>query len=435
LHDPTFEAEYHRFQSDPEQVSLAWLALLFTILSIAVTASSEDSPLLRELGRRNSARENTSLLTSRYRGAAMKCLEADHYLWRQNLNTLQAVILLIYGINHTHGQSWALLGTARNIALSLGCHVDPTVFHMDRVRVEERRRCWAGLNMLYTIQNTTLGNLDSTLTTSSVRPPLDVNDDEIIAGAEIPSSRTGLTQMSYLLLKFDQYDLCTRICRDVFGTADIPSYDTIQALDSEISALQEVLNYKYLFDAALPVHHAVQLNILFGYSHQLTLLLHRPVLWQKAADTRYTKENLLTSQRKCIESSEALLSIHRTLYEDESFRPYQWYNRGLGSFHAFHAAVCLAHICTSATGIDSSTKATLLGELKEALAIFESMAKTGMSVVCRKVAPVLKKLMCVTVLLCVSQLTSEQCHHSFTREPALICFYGLRQPSPTCIEP
>ncbi|KAI8655259.1 Zn(2)-C6 fungal-type domain-containing protein [Fusarium keratoplasticum] len=392
LHDPTFEADYRRFQSDPEQVSLPWLALLFVILSIAVIALPEDSPLLRELGRRNSSLENTSLLSSRYRGAAMKCLEADHYLWRHNLNTLQAVILLIYGINHTHGQSWALLGTARNIALALGCQIDPTVFGMDRIRAEERRRCWAGLNMLYTIQNTTLGNLDSTFTPSSVKAPLDVNDDELVAGFDVPVSRNGPTQMSYLLLKFDLYGLCTRICSEVFGALHVPSYNTIQALDSEISALQEVLNYKYLFDTALPVHHAVQLNILFGYSHQLTLLLHRPILRQRTADMRYTRENLLTSQRKCIESSQALLSIHRTLYEDAMFRPYQWYNRGLGSFHAFHAAVCLAHICTSGMSVEASTKDVLRRELQGALEIFEQMAKTGMSAVCQKATPVLKKL-------------------------------------------
>ncbi|KAM5350909.1 hypothetical protein ACJ41O_003632 [Fusarium nematophilum] len=392
LHDPTFETDYRRFQSDPDKASLAWLALLFVILSISVTSLPEDSPLLRELGRRNSALENMSLLSSRYRAAAMKCLEADHYLWRHNLYTLQAMVLLIYGINHTHGQSWALLGAARNIALSLGCHVDPAAFQMDRIRVEERRRCWAGLNMLHTIQNTTLGNLDSTQTTSDAQPPLDVNDDELVAGIEVPASRSEPTQMSYLLLKFDLYGLCSRICTEVFGSSHAPSYDVIQDLDSEISALQEVLNYKYLFDTALPMHHAVQLNILFGYSHQLTLLLHRPILRQQ--DTRYTKDSILSSQRKCIESSQALLGIHRTLYKDPAFRPYQWYNRGLGSFHAFHAAVCLAHICIS-SGVDDSTKAALSCELQESLTVFEQIAKTGMSAICRKATPVLKKLLYV----------------------------------------
>ncbi|RSM03751.1 hypothetical protein CDV31_010370 [Fusarium ambrosium] len=246
---------------------------------------------------------------------------------------------------------------------------------------------------------------NSTFTPSSVKAPLDVNDDELVAGFEVPISRNGPTPMSYLLLKFDLYGLCTRICSEVFGSLRAPSYDAIQALDSEISALQEVLNYKYLFDTTLPVHHAVQLNILFGYSHQLTLLLHRPILRQRTADMRYSGENLLRSQRKCIESSQALLIIHRTLYEDAMFRPYQWYNRGLGSFHAFHAAVCLAHICTSGMSVDASTKDALRRELQGSLEIFEQMAKTGMSAVCQKAAPVLKKLLYVPQLTTFLKLT------------------------------
>jgi hypothetical protein len=372
---------------------LPWLALLFSILSIAVIALPQDSPLLRELGKRNSAPDNMSLLTSRFRGAAMKCLEADHYLWRHNLNTLQALVILIYGINHTHGQSWALLGAARNIALSLGCHVDPTIFQMERIRVEERRRCWAGLKMLYTIQNTTLGFLDAAHIPSTVRPPLDVNDNELVAGYQIPQYRDGPTQMSYLLLKFELYDLCTRICSQVFETSRTPAYDKVEALDAEISAMRETLNYKYVFDVSTVAHHSVQLNILFGYTHQLTLFLHRPVLRQGASG--YTTENWLTSQTKCIDSSKELLGIHRTLHENPSFLPYQWYNRGLGSFHAFHAAVCLAHICMSGTSLDTATKTSFAELIRDSLPVFRHFMKTGVSAICTKATPVLEKLLYV----------------------------------------
>ncbi|CAH0028549.1 unnamed protein product [Clonostachys rhizophaga] len=391
LHDPTFETDYRLFQSDPEKVSLSWLALLFVIMSIAVTALPEDSPLLHQLGHRNSPLENTSQLNNRYRSAAMRCLDADHYLWRHNLHTLQALVLLVYGINHTHGQSWALLGTARNIALALGCHVDPTVFQMDRIRVEERRRCWAGLNMLYTIQNTTLGNLDSTPTPSSANPPLDVNDDELVAGIEIHASRGGPTQMSYLLLKFDLYRLCNRICSETFGSPHPPSYNQILDLNSEISAFQEMLNCKYLFSSTQPMYHAAHLNILFGYSHQLVLLLHRPIL-QARAQGRYSEQNVLSSRGQCIESSKALLGIHRTLHEDQAFKPYRWYNRGLGSFHAFHAAVCLAHIYIS-FDLDAAAACPLYCDVQDCLEIFEQVAKSGMSPICRKAIPILKKLL------------------------------------------
>ncbi|KAG4291706.1 hypothetical protein FPRO06_12959 [Fusarium proliferatum] len=368
LHDPTFEIDYLRFQSDPEKVSLPWLALLFAILSIAVIALPQDSPLLRELGKRKSVLDNMSLLSSRYRGGVMKCLEADHYLWRHNMNTLQTLVILIYGINHTHGQSWALLGAARNIALSLGCHIEPTVFQMDPIRAEERRRCWAGLKMLYTIQNTTLGILDATHIPSTVKPPLDVNDNELVVGYHIPQSREGPTQMSYLLLKFELYDLCTRICSHVFESSRTASYDKVQALDAEIVAMREKLNYKYLFDVSIAAHHSVQLNILFGYTHQLTLLLHRLVLRQGASG--FTREDWLSSQTKCIESSKELLGIHHTFHENPNFHPYQWYNRGLGSFHAFHAAVCLAHICMSGINLDSSTKNSFQELIRDSLQVF-----------------------------------------------------------------
>ncbi|KAK7572270.1 hypothetical protein V3481_017465 [Fusarium oxysporum f. sp. vasinfectum] len=393
LHDPTFEMDYLRFQSDPEKVSLPWLALLFAILSIAVIALPQDSPLLRELGKRNSVLDNMSLLSSRYRGGVMKCLEADHYLWRHNLNTLQALVILIYGINHTHGQSWALLGAARNIALSLGCHIEPTIFQIEPISVEERRRCWAGLRMLYTIQNTTLGILDATPIPSTVNPPLDINDDELVVGYQIPESRNGPTQMSYLLLKFELYDLCTRICSQVFETSRTLTYDKVQALDAEISAMREKLNYKYLFDVSIAAHHSVQLNILFGYTHQLTLLLHRPVLRQGAAG--YSLEDWLSSQIKCIESSKELLGIHRVLHEDPSFYPYQWYNRGLGSFHAFHAAVCLAHICMSGKNLDPPTKTSFQKLVRDSLHVFRYFMETGISAICNKATPVLEKLLAI----------------------------------------
>jgi hypothetical protein len=122
-------------------VSFSWLALLFYILSISVTALDEESTLPYDLGWNDSMMNNIASLQSRYRMAAMQCLAADQYLWKHNMQTLQALILLIYGINHSHGQTWALLGTSYNIALSLGCHIDPDAFGLDIVQCEERRRC------------------------------------------------------------------------------------------------------------------------------------------------------------------------------------------------------------------------------------------------------------------------------------------------------
>ena len=399
LHDPTFDAEYDRFRTDPDDVSLSWLALLYAVLSVAIMAVPEDNSLLQELGRRQNMSENMQLLSSRYRTAAMKCLEADHFLWRHNLYTLKALVILIYGINHTHGQSWALLGTAKNIALSLGCHVDPDAFDLDLVVAEERRRCWAGLNMLYTIQNTTMGNLDSTHAPSNVKLPLDIDDDQLTKGVTVPTSPAfGPSQMSYLLSKFELYGISTRICSKLFQQDGRPTYDTITSLDMEIGAKQDSINYKYLLDTAtstLPDYHAVHLHILFGYSHQLILLLHRPVLIHHSyanTDGFYTRDQILKSQSRCLESSRALLGIHQVLHNDETYRPYRWYNRGLGSFHAFHAAVFLAYVCVAGLDLDCSTIDGLQQELRDAVWVFEQLGKSGLSNICLKATPILRKL-------------------------------------------
>ncbi len=398
MHDPTFRNEYARFQADPKTVSLSWLALFFAVLGVSVIALDEESNLLRDLGRGSCASKNVATLTSRYRAAALQCLEADHYLWRHNLHTLQALIILIYGINHTHGQSWALLGLAKNIAYSLGCHVDPDTFGLPLLEAEQRRRCWATLSMLYTVQNTALGNLDPVPLPTNVKLPLDLDDDKLMEEVNMTvTAREGPSQMSYVIYKFRLYDLCSRICALLFSNRESISYDSILELEADIAAQQDVWNVQYLADAqrpAFPEHHAVHADILFGYSYQLLLLLHRPVLMQQYAKNptiSFTPEQALGSRTRCIQSARALLKIQRTGHETYAFRPYRWYNRGLGSFQAFHAAVVIARVCGD-PGLEKQEAAQLRRELGDSLRVFESIAASGMSRICEKTVPILRYL-------------------------------------------
>ncbi|OCK74013.1 hypothetical protein K432DRAFT_311556 [Lepidopterella palustris CBS 459.81] len=99
----------------------------------------------------------------------MSWLEAKCFLWKHNIHTLQALILLCYGTNHTYGNTWAILGLTQNITISLGSHIDPETLGLDLLRSEERRRRWAGIMMLYTIQNTSMDFFKS-LSKSLCRP-------------------------------------------------------------------------------------------------------------------------------------------------------------------------------------------------------------------------------------------------------------------------
>ncbi|TGO72872.1 hypothetical protein BELL_0411g00140 [Botrytis elliptica] len=343
LHDPTFHSQYQQFVENPASTSPSWLAILFVLLALAVTTLDDNDPILRDLGRGADSFANIRVLGKRYREGAMQCLGRQGVFWgKHNVQSLQALILLVYAMNHNQDPTWTILGTTYHVAIALGCHVDPSILHLDPIQSEERRRCWAGLMMLYTIQTTALGITDSFWTCkNTVRLPADVNDTDITL-TDIQTPSPGPTQMSYLLFKFQLYDLASAICRETF-TSSTPSARTIKDLDAQICAAQELWDKRYASHssrAPVPTHHVVHLHILYGYSHQLFLLLHRPFFAQSLLGLDLEAPN--DSQIRCLASAEALLDIHRTLVETPANRQYMCYTRGLGSFHAFHAAVVLA---------------------------------------------------------------------------------------------
>lgn len=80
-----------------------------------------DDEVLAELSAHNSEGFKTLSLSRKYRMAALEALSMDGFLVHHNLNTLEAVLLLIYSINHWEGveYSWTLLGKSPLIKESL----------------------------------------------------------------------------------------------------------------------------------------------------------------------------------------------------------------------------------------------------------------------------------------------------------------------------
>jgi len=279
------------------------------------------------------------------------------------------------------------VGMTYNIAIALGCHIDPDKFDLNPVQSEERRRCWAGLMMLYTIQNTLLGSPDpSWKPPTNVRLPADANDIDISASGMIESAHSP-TQMTYLLYKFKLYELTASICHEVFACSK-PAQDVIDRLDQKIRQTQEAWDERYLSDSsfeALPVHHAAHLHILHGYAHQLFLLLHRPTFTQSTLGMEIPN----ASQIRCIASAEALLDIHEVLCETPIFKPYMWYTYGLGSFHALHASVVL--YVALLMPIYQPQYPKFLKSLEQALVRFRRMSMR--SLICTKAARITHQLL------------------------------------------
>lgn len=378
-------------------MSTSWLALLFAILGIAVSALDDDHPLLSDLGRERTVSRNIKVLSARYRSAALRCLAADGVMSRHSINSLQALVLINYARVQRGLPIWTLLGFTHHVAISMGCHLDPERFTLGPIEREERRRVWAGLMMLYTIQNTAFGSLDQQPLAHDVKMPADIDDVDLLTSPSLKRSAASSssppprpTQMTYLLLNFRLYRISSKICETIFSYPSTSRYSSSD-LEAEIISVREMIDARYTLDGTEPllIHHQANHHILYGQIHQLLLLLLRPTL------CRYLQGEITSetcaSRSKCIASATASLSIFQNLLEFPSFRPYKWYTGGLGSFHAFHAAITLATILLIP---ESQSEYEEIKELLDrALDMFASLSVR--SVFCSRAVPIIRRMMYV----------------------------------------
>lgn len=367
------------------------------MLSIAVTALEDGHPLLKDLGHQASPAANIKSLATKYRSTAMQCLSTDQFLWRHNLHTVQALVLLIYAINHAHGPAWALLGTTVNIAVSIGCHIDPQQLGLEVIECEQRRRCWAALMMLYTIQNTCLGNIAPVKVLADVRLPADIDDEAVLSTKqdEVDANQNGgkvPTKMSYILYKFKLYQLAADICQ--YSNAK-HSLREVSALDRRISIEESEHEARFDTNRQLPLYHLAHRCILKNYTSHLRLLLHRPYIQfetnSMVLEDTALKDRIFQSRETCKICAVRILDNHAWLYEREEFKPYRWFIYGVGSFHAFLAASTLAVLLSLEPMTAASDHGHIFSVLQKCHDRFQRMA--ARSDVCAKSAAIIGRLL------------------------------------------
>ncbi|CEN60719.1 hypothetical protein ASPCAL03153 [Aspergillus calidoustus] len=391
LHGPTFQRQYNTFLENPSGADLAWVALLFTVLSMVLnTLEEDDVPLTERLWLQHLQYTGLQGIASQYRQSAMLCLSEDNFLIRHSLNTLEALLILLYGISHNDGveQTWALLGTAHNIGIALRCNLKTKPPSMSYIDFERRRQCWAGILLLHTYQAILFRDVDVSFLLDKQEPelfPADVNDSDIHDDfIRKPSSQP--TQMSMIMFKLRLFKLSSRICQRLLAPLDA---HTLAHFDAEIAAEQTQWDATFLLDgkpSVLDTASYAHWCILQQYAHQLYLLIHRSFCTRQgpggSADQR------TQSQLKCIASGAALLEIQRLFFEVPRLRHYRWYVYGMMSFCALHGAVALASCLLMQSGeFDSSVYRDAFDA-----AIVRIEAIRGRSPICVKALPILRQL-------------------------------------------
>lgn len=344
LHGPTFQKQYSAFLQDRQQVDLSWLALLFAICSLTVKTIPDPDPALIEIWQDNQPLpRDISSFAQRYRDAALMCLAQDQFLVRHNLNTLEALLVIIHTISDSEGAEfgWALLGNALHIAIALRCHTN--VVEPNCIKRERRRRCWAGVVILHTYQALLFRDTDLSFLCNMKAPmPADANDNDIREDTILtqPDPRipgAGPTQMSLMRFKIRLFHLSTDICNHI-ASPDRLKEEALARFDSRILEEQQEWDSLYLVDGTrsiLDTAGYAHWCILQTYAHQLYLLLHRPFHNSRSGHFR------IESREKCVKSSMALMDIHRQFYELPLLKAYRWLVHGTISCNALHGAVAL----------------------------------------------------------------------------------------------
>ncbi|TDZ35558.1 putative catechol O-methyltransferase 1 [Colletotrichum spinosum] len=329
IHGPTFQTQYYDFWTCPTDVSLSGLALLFVVCSLAINTVEPDDPAVTGLlSPANGGEHTTVALSRKFRAACLTCLSQDQFLIRHDLATLESLLVLIYATSHNEGveRGWVLLGSALNIGIATRCST-PEVGNPTRSEAERRRRCWAGILMLYTYQGILFRDMDLSFLLAN--------------SAAKSASASGMGQPSDMFLtdfKLRLFRLSNQICGKTSVSTHLDE-DSLVRFDEEIAREQSEWDATFLVNGApsiLDTASYAHWCILQTYAHQLYLLIHRPFHRRQSSPFR------ASSREACLRSSAALIDLHRQFYELPRLRSYRWLVNGMTSFNALQGAAALA---------------------------------------------------------------------------------------------
>src|ERR1700744_3960806 len=200
LHRPTAKTILMNAASSLDRVSKPAEALLFSIyFGAVVSLTPEQCQQLLD--------EDKQFLLKKYRFATEQALARADFLNSSSLMCLQALAFFLIFVRHCDDSRlvWALGGLAIHLAQALGIHRDGTNFGLNPFDTEMRRRLWWQISLLDNRSAEDHG-VDPTFTEQfyDTKIPLNLNDDDIYPGMkEYPKERTGATEMTFCLIRYE----------------------------------------------------------------------------------------------------------------------------------------------------------------------------------------------------------------------------------------
>jgi hypothetical protein len=345
LHIPTIEPTVLAAASHLANLSKGFEALLFAIYYGAVTSVTAADCAVK-FG------EEKSVLLARYRFAIEQALARANFLTTEEIIVLQAFVIFLICLRRNNDARviWTLTGLIVRIAQTIGVHRDGSHFGLAPFEVEMRRRLWWQVCILDTRASEDHG-CDPTIIEQAfdTKMPMNINDVDITPDMkEFPPERTGCTDMSFCLIRFEVANTFRRInyippgppraCNEFFSNV------TLQDKEKWITECHQRLEERYLkhCDMSVPLFW-VTATVARLMMSKMWLMVYHPFQRQDggASLNAETKEKLFITSLENIEYSLLLETESRTMKWGWLFKTYmQW--------HAL--AFILSELCHRTTG-------------------------------------------------------------------------------------
>ncbi|KAH4001225.1 hypothetical protein HBH70_008690 [Parastagonospora nodorum] len=329
LHIPTFEPVFYNAVAHPDKVPKTLEPLLFAVYYGAVTSTTPEEC-------RERWGEDRTTMLNRYRFGLEQALARANFLYCDEIVILQAFIifLILLRRNDDARKIWTLTGLVVRIAQTLGIHRDGTHFKLPPFEIESRRRLWWQVCILDARSSEDHG-CDPTIVEAQydTKMPLNVNDDDLHPDmTEFPEERTGFTDMTFCLLRFEVASIFRRIlyippgpnrCNEFFASLSIAEKE------KWITECHQRLEEKYLtnMDMTIPLCW-VTATISRLIMSKMWLIVYHPHQRKDGGATlpQETKDKLFITSLENIEYSILLETEARTMKWGWLFRTYvQWH--------------------------------------------------------------------------------------------------------------
>ncbi|OHF03889.1 fungal specific transcription factor [Colletotrichum orchidophilum] len=261
VHVPTLQQQVLDASWNPAGASKPLTATLFAIYSLAVTSTSIDD-CQATFG------EARSTLMLRYRTAALRALIEADFLMTRDFDVLQALALFLFSDPDSELTS-TLTGAAIRIGQKMGLNRPKPDPKISVFETEMRIRLWWQLTGLdcrvRVVKVAGMRLLPSEIEFGDIRLPLNVNDADLHPEmTELPAEQSGPTEMLYVLMKFETYNIIRS------SATAVTVYDVIihgpgkdkppsKREDDAIDEIEAIYHEKFIrhLDRNIPLHALV----------------------------------------------------------------------------------------------------------------------------------------------------------------------------------